>query len=114
MDANASNLNDGSIGIGSKTYDPKLGYGIVVGKYSSTRGDTKSVTDFDEVEIATPGSKMYEDARQMALRSGKAFSQLNFDDGYYGGGGFADMQGGYVEEDVPDRAIFADEMTPKI
>lgn len=106
-------FSDGSIGIGSETYDPELGYGVIVGKYSETKGDTKKVTDYHQVEIAVPGSQMYEDAMQMAIRSGKGFTELNFDDQYnvvYG-----DMQNAYVEEDFIDRdATFTDEMTPEL
>ena len=72
------------------------------------------MTDYNEVEIAAPGSRMYQDAYNMAMRSGKAFTMIDFDDESYYGNGFQDMQSGYVAEDTPDRAIFSPEMTPEI
>ena len=51
-------------------YDPVLGKGIVLGKYSRTVGDTKKATDYDQKELAGPDSQMYKDALSLALRSG--------------------------------------------
>jgi hypothetical protein len=57
-------------------YDPVLGKGIVLGKYTRTLGDSKKVTDYDEKEIAGPDSQAYKDAYQLALRSGKGETDI--------------------------------------
>lgn len=51
-------------------YDPILGKGVVIGRYSRTSGDTKKVTDYDEKEIADKESQLYKDAMDLAQRSG--------------------------------------------
>jgi len=51
-------------------YDPILGKGVVIGRYSRTSGDTKKATDYDEKEIADKESQLYKDAMDLAQRSG--------------------------------------------
>lgn len=49
----------------------------------------------------------------MALRSGKAYTEIYYDDGPINSG-FEDMQGAYVEEDVPDRSNFTNDLAPDL
>ena len=50
----------------NSVYDPILGKGIVLGKYSRTTGGTKDITDYDKKEIAGPQSQAYKDALYLA------------------------------------------------
>ena len=70
------------------------------------------MTDFDQVEIAAPGSRMYQDALEMALRSGKAYSEIYYDDEPIDQG-FEGMQDAYIPEDVPSQAQFTNDLVPE-
>ena len=63
-------------GIFQTKWDPKLGKGIILGKYSRTKTTTKKLTDFDEQLISGPDSEMYRDAKQLALNSGLGQSRI--------------------------------------
>ena len=79
-------------------WNPKLGRGIVLGKYSKSTGDQKRVTDYDNRVIAGPNSKMYKDALDLAIRSGKGASSVHY--------GPDDAAKVLIKEDIPDQTEF--------
>jgi len=91
----------------SGQYDTKMGadgrIGIVLGKYTRTTSDSKTLTDLNEVEIADRDSDMFKDAYDLALKSGAGYSGLDYNRlGYYSAGSnFQDMQAAKVVEDIP-------------
>ena len=74
----------------------------MLGKYTRTDGTTKKITDFDTKEIAGPGSQMYKDALDLAMRSGKGETDI-----YYGPD---DAAKAIVGEDSPDPTNFQKEI----
>ena len=54
---------------------PKLGKGIVLGKYARTSGGSKRAVQFSEDLIAGPADPMYRDAYDLALRQGHRVSR---------------------------------------
>ena len=73
----------------------------MLGKYSTTSGGDKRIVDYDEVELAGPDSQMYKDAYDLALRSGKGETDIQFPINY-----IPEAEAAIIPEDVPDRTEF--------
>ena len=86
-------------------YNPVLGQGIVLGKYSTTSGGDKRIVDYDEVELAGPDSQMYKDAYDLALRSGRGETDIQFPIDY-----IPEAEAAKIHEDIPDRTEFNKEI----
>ena len=67
-------------GYGSARYDEILGKGIVLGKYTFTDGKTYEKKDYDEVVVAGPGDKAYEEAWNIAKNNRHGQSKIYYDD----------------------------------
>ena len=74
-------------------FDPILGKGIVLGKYTRSTGDTKRYTDYDHVEVAGPNSNLYKDALDLIKMNGTQNVAID---------SFKDAEDAKIVEDIPE------------
>jgi len=88
-------------------YDPILGKGVVIGRYSRTSGDTKKASDYDEKEIADKDSQLYKDAMDLAQRSGMGETDIpKHANPHYDITVISDAEKAIIKEDAIDMAEF--------
>jgi len=74
-------------------FDPILGKGIVLGKYTRSTGDTKRYTDYDHVEVAGPNSNLFKDALDLIKMNGAQNVAID---------SFEDAEEAKIVEDIPE------------